>query len=66
MYVTMIYAGQLKNTSTLAIAPIYMLSHSKAPKRSRFRVTKIREEPVDLFDGSEWASTLATAIILPT
>ena len=30
-------------------APIYMLSHSKAPKHSKFRLTNIQEKPVDFF-----------------
>ena len=32
-------------------APIYMLSCSKAPKRSKFSVTNIREKPADFFYG---------------
>ena len=29
-------------------APIYMLSRSKAPKRSKFSITNKRENPVNL------------------
>ena len=35
----------IKNTSMLA--PIYTLSSSKAPKRSKFSATNLREKPVD-------------------
>ena len=44
--------------------PIYMLSRSKAPEHSKFRVTNIRETSVGLFYGTALASTLAPKIIL--
>ena len=43
-------------------APIYM-SHSKAPKSSKFSITNIREKPVDFFYSTERALTLAPEII---
>ena len=44
-------------------APIYKLSRSKAPKHSKLAVTDMRQKPVDFFDNTAQASTLALAII---
>ena len=43
-----------------------MLPRSKAPKRSKFSVTDIRDKPVNYFCGAKRASTIAPKIILPT
>ena len=42
-------------------APIYKLSHSKAPKHSKFRLTGMREKPTDFFYSAALESTLAPA-----
>ena len=45
--------------------PIYMFSHSKAHKHSKFSITNIREKAVDFY-GTTRASALASEIILLT
>ena len=47
-------------------ATIYKLSRSKAPKHGKFRLTDMRENPVDFFNDTTWMSTLAPAIIFHT
>ena len=44
-------------------APICKLSRGKAPKHSILVVTDIRQKPVDFFNNTARASTLALAII---
>ena len=46
--------------------PIYEVSHSKAPKHGKFRLSDVREKPVDFFYTTARASTFAPAIILRT
>ena len=47
----------------LGKAPICKLSRSKAPKRRKLAVTDIRQKPVDIFNNTTRARTLALAII---
>ena len=47
-------------------APICKLSRSKAPKHSKLAVTDIRQKPVDFFNNTTRAPTLALAIIFKT
>ena len=45
-------------------APIYQLSGSKAPKRSKLRVKNTWVKPVDFFDAPKRALALAPATTL--
>ena len=47
-------------------APICKLSRSKSPKRSKLAVTDIRQKPVDFFNNTTRAPTLALEIIFKT
>ena len=47
-------------------APINMLSRSKAPKTQQIDITDMREKPVDFFNSTARALTLALTIILLT
>ena len=50
----------------LGEAHICKLSRSKAPKRRKLAVTDIRQKPVDIFNNTTQARTLALAIIFKT
>ena len=47
-------------------ALINMLSRSKTPKAQQVAIADMREKPVDFYNVTTQASTLAPEIILPT